>query len=239
MGAPTEQSYYQDEAFLNVAYSLDLSIINHFSNYLFKGDNSRIQYSSNEYAFRERAKRNDGQLDLPFMNFKATGYEAGERTWWSAKAYATGAFIDEIGHKIQFAPVNISYEASLWFHKDYDLRYAFSEVMWDADNKTLLQPAVEVEGETIYFPGLLSYEGLQFEPQYNEQDWLERNKIHSASIDFTFSTYALKSNTTGFWIPTEICFEFAYSKGLDPSVDDYDKAYNLVVDHLTESTYEE
>lgn len=239
MSAPTPQSFYQNEDFLNVAYALDLAIINHFSSYLFRGDASRVEYSSNAYAFRKRAKNNDGQLDLPFMNFRATDYEAGERSWWSAKAYTTGAYIDELEQKIQFSPVNITYEASVWFHKDYDLRYAMSEINWDADNKTILQPAVEVEGQTVYFPGLLNYNSPQFEPEYNEQDWLERNQIHSASIPFTLNTFALKSNTTGFWIPTQICFEFAYSKGLDPSVDDYDEAYKLVVDHLTEDTYDE
>lgn len=247
--AETVTGFYSTENFLHIRHAINLAMFNHFSNLLFNGDTTRIVYSSNAYAFRTRSNNNDGNLNLPFLNFRTTNYQAGERTWWNAFSYGLGRYLPELGEvQIQFAPVTISYEASFWCSRDDDLSYAFSEVMWDADNKTMLQPYVEIDSETLgtetgvqqlAIPGLLGYTGLSFEPTYNEQDWLDRNNIHSASLDFDIDSFALKTNDR-IYIPTEVLLEFAYKfySEDDISTDSYDDLYTLVVNHMTEEVEE-
>lgn len=241
-------SFYSTKNFIHVRHAINLSLISHFANMLFDGDTSRIVYSTNAYAFRDRSDYNNGNLNLPFLNFKTTNYEAGERTWWHSRAYSLGRYIPELGEiNIQFAPITVSYEASFWCGRDDELSYAFSEIIWDADNKTILKPYVDIEtdsgGETSFeqlaIPGLLNYEGLSFEPEYNEQDWLERNNIHSASLDFSIDSFALKTNTN-VYVPIEVLLEFAYKFETeeDISTDDYDELYTWVVDHIEEKVEE-
>ncbi len=239
----TPIDYYSDKNFLNFINAIDLTLIKHFSNMLFDSDRTKVIYSSNAYAFRKRASNNDGNLDLPFLNFRLTNYEVGPRSWWNQSAYTRGIFIKEIEEKMRIAPITLSYESSFWCHRDSELKYAFSEVNWDADNKTILneqhetapKPYITVNEEDISLPAVLNYEGLQFEPEYNEQDWLERNNIHSASIDFSLDTYALKTNAD-ITIPTELILEFAYAFGEeDVSTDKYDTLIKKIIDHDNET----
>jgi hypothetical protein len=134
--------------------------------------------------------------------------------------------------KARVAPVTLTYQASFWCHTDFDLRYAFSEFVWDTDNKTILKPSVEVDGYEIPFPAHLSYDDLSFEPEYNEQDWLERNKIHSASIGFEIETLAIKINEN-VYIPEYVLFNFAYGKGAEPET--VEESYEFLISELSET----
>jgi len=221
--------YYTSVNFLNNIYAVDLQAIDHFAELFFNGDASRVIYASNAYAFRKRADQNEGNLELPFINFYLNGYDPGIRERWHVGAYSSGMFIDEIGEKVQFAPITLSYEASYWCHTDYDVKYAFSEFVWDTDNKTILKPSVSIKGEDIAFPAHLSYSGLDINPTYNEQDWLERNKIHSASIDFDFETLALKSNSNVVVTETAL-LKFAADQNLP--TEDIDEIYEVLVETL-------
>lgn len=204
--------FYTDVNFLNILYSTDISLIQHFADLFFDGDASRVIYASNAYAFRKRADDNEGNLNLPFINIHMNNYMPGERLRWNSPVYSQGIYVPELQQKVRAAPVTLDYEASFWCHTDYDIKYAFSEFVWDTDNKTILKPSVEVAEETIDFPAHLSYDGLDFNPEYTEQDWLERNKIHSASIDFQIETLALKMNSD-ISIPERVLFNFVMSKG--------------------------
>ena len=202
------QAFYQTQDFINVAYALDIAIIEHFADMLFDGDKKRVIYSSNAYALRKRSDHNEGNLNLPFFNFRANQYQPGMRMHWNTRAYTQGVYIPEIGESVRFAPVKIGYEATFWCHQDYDLRYAFAEMVWDTDNKTLLFPEVEINQEQIPLTASLSYADLNFEPEYNEQDWLERNEIHSATMDFELEVFALKANSN-VSLTEEIVLNFA------------------------------
>lgn len=242
------QSFYNNKNFINTAYAIDLSLIAHYSNMLFDGDTDRVIYSSNSYAFRKRTKYNDGNLNLPFVNLKAVNYQEGPRTWWNNRAYTRGVFIPELQTKVIFAPVSITYEASAWMTRDDELRYMMSEILFDYDNKTIIgddnpvvgvKPFIEVDTGTIQenvnLPALINYENLQFDPEYNEQDWLEQNNIHSISFDFSIDTFALRINAD-VTIPEELVFQFGYSRGSEIPIyeGNYDSQLEYVIDHVLE-----
>lgn len=226
-----DTNYYQDSSFLNVLYIIDLSLISHFSNMLFSGDQSRVIYSSNDYAFRKRSDNNISNLNLPFMNFRLKNYEVGERIRWNLPSNSQGVFIDEIDAKMRFSPILLNYEASIWFHRDFDIKYAFNEIVWDSDNKTLLRPHATVDSVDIDFPAHLGYSGPTLDPQYNEKDWLEKNSIHSATIDFEIQSFALKTNTD-VTIPTDLIFNFA--SHVEPIDENYLEALEFTINSLTE-----
>lgn len=226
-------NFYANKNYLNTFYSLDLTLINHFAGYLFDDDTDRIVYSSDAYAFRKRSDDNNGLLSLPFLNFRITDVQPGDRTWWNATGYTKGVYISQYETKVRYKPFDITYEATVWYHKDYDMRWAVTEILHDADNKTILQPSVSVgdQEEELAFPAVLGYDSIQYEPEYNEQDWLEQNKIHSITIPFTINTMALSINAD-ITIPETLLFNFANSKEFEGT--DYDETYEFVINHLTE-----
>lgn len=229
----TQGRFYSNKNYLNTFYALDLTLINHFAGYLFDDDTNRIVYASDAYAFRKRSDSNNGLLNLPFMNFRITDVVPGDRTWWNATGYTTGVYIPDYQTKVLYKPFDITYEATVWYHKDYDMRYAITEILYDADNKTILQPSVSIDGQDkdLAFPALLGYDNIQYDPEYKEQDWLERNKIHSIALPFTVSTMALQVNAD-ITIPETLCFNFANSKEFEGT--EYDEVYQFTINQLTE-----
>ena len=233
-----DTNYYQDASFVNVLYIIDLSLISHFSNMLFGGDQTRVIYSSNDYAFRNRSENNDSNLNMPFMNFRLKSHEVGERIRWNLPANSQGVYIDQLEAKVKFSPIKLNYEASIWFHRDFDIKYAFNEIVWDSDNKTLLKPHATINSATdpvvpvdVEFPAHLGYDGPSLDPQYNEKDWLEKNNIHSATIDFEIQSFALKVNTD-ITIPTDLLFNFATH--IEPLDENYEEALQFTINSLTE-----
>lgn len=234
----TVSSYYSDKSFLDIMNAIDIALFGHFAGLLFGSDQTRVVYASNAYALRKRSDGNSGNLNLPFLNFKRDDYDPGLRSWWHAPTYTKGVYVPELEQKVIAAPVTIGYEASFWCHRADELRYAFSEIIFDADNKTIIdpdnaiiKPKVEIDGQEVYIPILLNYESTTFDPTYDENDWLEQNKIHTAEISFTVDSFALKANTD-ITIPETVVFEFAHQNSLE--VTDYDETLTRVINHITE-----
>ena len=78
--------YYGEQmkswANIPMSYSLDIAIENHFASTLeFPLD--RIIYASNEYCFRERTRKNEGDLNLPFLNYYRKGFGESDRPWFN------------------------------------------------------------------------------------------------------------------------------------------------------------
>jgi len=228
-------SFYEDQNFLTTLSSVDLTIMNHFSNLLLLGELDRVVYSRDAYAFRERSNKNKGKLELPFINLKLTDYSMGLREWWNQTAYAKGLYIDELGDKIMFAPITLSYECTFWCHREDELRYAFTQVIADADNKTILQPSITILEKEVAFPALLGYNSPVFEPEYTEHDWLEKNKIHSASLPFNLDSFVLKiDGDEVFWIPETLVLNFANAIP-ELTGTTYNETYQFVIDHVNET----
>lgn len=198
--------FYTDSNYVYVVAACDIAIENYFRSLLLEDTSDRIVYSSNAYAFRKRSKNNSGNLELPFINYHLENYEPGPRPWWNAQSYTNGVYVEELEAKILCAPITLTYEASMWLHRYDDTIYAISEANFDSDNKTTLTPTVTIESQELDLTAVLSYNGNQFDPQYNEQDWLDRNKIHSITMDFTLDTFALKTNYD-ISLPTSVILE--------------------------------
>ncbi len=208
-------SFYEDQNFLSVVFACDIAIENHFKSLLFLDQSNRIVYATNAFAMRKRSDENDGELDLPMLNYRMTNYEPGIRTWWNLSSYTQGVYIPELEEKVKYAPITLTYEASFWAHRVDELIYAISEMNFDADNTTTLFPTVEIQSIDFPISALLSYSGNQYEPTYTESDWLERNNIHTITLPFTIDTMALKTNSD-ITIPIEVILDmYAFYGNID------------------------
>lgn len=230
-------SFYSDSVFRNTVYAANAALVSHFASMLLDGDASRVVYSSTEYALHRRIETGQewNNANLPFMNYKVESVENGvDRRWWNAVLNTDGMWISELGRKVRLTPVTISYDATLFIHRDDEMQFAMAELLWDDSNETQVPFAISIEHEgtahDLGFPAVLGY-NLQYEPQFSRSDWLEQNKIHSIQINPSLETFIMKESYDA-WVPEEVVFNFARSVGEDPQT--YDEAYTFLVDHMNE-----
>lgn len=209
-------SYYKnrnlDTSFRNAIYSLNIAIETHFAGLLFDNDLNRIIYSSTDYSFRKRAQENTwNNANLPFINYYVDDIENNnDLQHFNHVANIEGIYIDELDRKLRITPIRVQYDMSFWCHTDYDLQFMTYEVLYDDSNETLIPYYLNIDGKQIKNYGTLGY-NLQYKPQFDENDWLERNEIQGMKLDISVDTFLIKDNLDVALVETVI-FDFLTAK---------------------------
>ena len=214
-------TYYQYDHSLTPYYASLIALDNHLANTFFHGDLSRIITASNDYALRKRSNQNKDTsgLNLPFLNYKRTDWEYDRSIGkWSNPGFAEGIFLDDIGKKVKILPVVVDFQSILWFSTEHDIAKAYHLLRFDSDGLTELEYILTIDGVDIPMWIWFTYKDAAYDPAYNESDWLEQNKIHTVSLNFTahfFDIEVVSDEDANFSITEEVLFEFAVKKGLD------------------------
>lgn len=226
----SNSSFYYKEYFkewynLPCVYALDIAMEKYFCNLLhFPLD--RLIYASNDFCFREREKKNGGQLNLPFMNYYLTGYSDTDREWWNnyAQSYAVmdvsnQSYYSNLGTQLKLTPVKAEYEATVFFNQRKDAEFAYHQLVQDEANETMV--SFELESSVLDEngdPNILLNNGIvyleiEFNPTYNETDWLQQNNIWTVQANFNVDTFMIYGNSDNdFHIAKEVELEFITSK---------------------------
>ena len=226
------KSYYYKDTFDSywsansvVAYALDLKIDEWVQNVLqFPSD--RIIYASNDFTFRERTRNKKdnpisvGSLDLPYLSYYRTGYSECDREWWNNYANLFGVldianerYESKVG-KIRLTPVKVEYEATAFFSQEKDCEYALTEILHDASNETILFPELYVDENYTLKNIAIFNNDIEFNPEFNENDWLEQNKIFTISMNWSFDTFLIIGCDNNVSIAEEVIMEFISAKKL-------------------------
>lgn len=216
--------FYYDEintTFLNVIRGMHIAFENHLSENLFPKETntlSRIVYASNEFAFRKRTKGTEsGRLDLPFCNYYLDGVTEGtDRKLKSNVGNVDGRYVPELNRKVKYAPITLEYEATAFFNQTFDLYYALSKLLVLDSNETVIYSEIDVgQNRVLQVPGFVEYT-YGINNLYNENDWLEQNKIQTLSLDVTIQTLLLLDDgLEDTAIAEEILFTFLSDKNLN------------------------
>lgn len=198
----TNQSsyYYGDElkhwSNTPISYSVDIALENHFSELLnFPLD--RIIYASNEYCFRKRSEKNNGNLNLPFLNYYRKTYDDSDKLWFNDYSNRFGIidyenkFTSKLGGKLKVYPINIEYEGTVFFSQNKDCEYATNKLLYDSSNETIITPELETSnGDILLNAGVLNL-NVDYMPNFQETDWLEQNHMFSIGLDFSVRTFMI------------------------------------------------
>lgn len=207
-------------------YALDIEFENYIKDVL-NFPLTRIIYAQNAYTFYERERKNDGLLNLPYLNYYRTGYSEADRPWfnnWANRLYplSNDEQIHALGQKIKIFPIKVEYEATCFFSQQKDMEYAYTQLMFEASNETIIYPIVETtNGDTVKNIGIVSFD-LEYNPNFEEFDYLEKNKIFSIGMDFNIDTFMYVGDTSNITLAKEIVEEFVSAKELNK--DDIDKS---------------
>lgn len=202
------------------AYALDIEIEKWLSGTL-KFPMDRIIYASNDYTFRERTKKNNGQLNLPYVSYYKTDYEETSRPWWNNYANTIGimdigneGYESQLGTKLKITPIRVSYECTIFFSQHKDCEYAYKEVLREESNETILYPKLQTtNGDIIKSIGIQDLD-LTWNPLYDESDWLEANKIFTIGLDMSYDTFHITGRDDDVFIAKEVILNFLSTKGI-------------------------
>ena len=223
-------SYYDLTNFRNTVYALNLKIEEHYSSLLLEGDATRIIYSDNSQALRKRAKDQDWYL--PFMNYKVNKIDGNtNRPWWNHYMNIAGVYIPELERKLRYTPIKVTYDSTLFLHRDDSLQYTIAKIIGDDSNETILSPIITIDDQEIQLQAILSY-NFDYEPEFTESDWLDKNNIHSITLNFEFDYQIISDNTSNFGIPDTVLFEWGR---LHNDGDILDNTYEFMIDRFNET----
>lgn len=191
------KTYYsatsENLSIINTMLNLDAAIVEHYADLLFKGDFSRITYSSTERCFRERAKKFDGELNLPFMNIYRTNMLPQESypTWYNKSMTVGGVFIPELGIKVRALPITVSYDANVFYgQRMEDAFVGMGRILQDNAYETRLKYAIPLEDSEFQLANIAVLEyNPQFDNLYADNDYFQVNKIRNIQLDFKFDTF--------------------------------------------------
>ena len=179
----------------NVIHACVLSCWEHFASLLFKDDLDRVIYATNDFAFRRRLQleNSNSDLNLPFMNLYIDSIDSDtDREWWHSVTNTHGIYIPELRKSLRLLPMKVSFEASVFIHKAVDQQVVFEEMSWDAGNETILEPTIEIAGQSVKLPGVLNYD-LDFDTEYKESDWLEKSRIRVIGVNPSIDCFFIKA----------------------------------------------
>lgn len=187
--------YRTNNFFFNSIYSLDIELEKKFADVLFYGDLSRIIYASPEYNFKERGRKNESNLNLPFMSYWLNVIsDETDRKLFSNQINVDGLDLGLTAANIkpQITPLHLEYDALVFFSQDRDLKYASYLINKLHSNENVVYYYLQVDGtETVVkIPAFLTYD-VSYNPEFKEQDWLEENKIMSIAMTWNIDTLQL------------------------------------------------
>jgi hypothetical protein len=223
------RSFFKKPFFNNVL-STNIAVYKYLAQIFFDGDMERIVWASTDLMFRKRQeqlaerkidnlpKDNLGVLDMPFCSFRITqdGIQPSfKRTWWNPALHVEGMWTEELGRRLRITPAAINYEACFVCNHDSDLYYAQQTQIWDTYGETILESfvdAVAPDGTVHTLKNIIIHE---VEPhvntQFNEHDWLEKNKIQTITLDISCLTWLIaEDNHHRYSVTKKVLFDFLH-----------------------------
>lgn len=238
---PNKSFYYKDKFESNwvdnnpVLYSTNIAFESHIGDLLnFPLD--RILYASNDNTFYLREEKNNGNLNLPYFSYYVTGYSDPDRDWWNNYANLKYPMSDDIitlGQEIKIFPIKIEYEGVACFSQHKDMEYAFKQLAYDNSNETILFPTIETTNKDIVKNiGILSWD-IEYNPTFNEQDWLIKNKIFTIGVDFNIDTFIIMGGSTDLSVTKDVALNFISAKELvKPNVMDSPDPKTILLEYF-------
>lgn len=206
-----------------ISYSVDIAVEYLFSEVLeFPLD--RIIYASNDYCFRERTRVNKGELNLPFMNYYRTGYDYSSRRWFND--FSNRFWLQDsqnerttlMGGKMKIYPIEIQYEGTVFFAQNKDCEYAMNKLLYVNSNETIITPKLEFgDGNILENAGVFNLD-VDYNPEYQENEWLEKNRIWTIGLEFSVRTFMIGQfdrNPDNLRIAKSVLLEFFSAKKIN------------------------
>ena len=212
----TQKPYYDgytsyetkiDTPFIDIHQSVKVCLNAFLANLLFKADLKRVIYSKTDIAFRRRIELEDKgklenqeynpiSLNLPFANFyQSSDWEPDDRQFVKNAGQAIfGVYDKNTFRRIRSIPVMCKYNATIYLSRRDDVRLVqqlfFQEKSPGTDIR--LYAKYGWKGQTLLIPVFARINSINTKPDYNQKDWLEKQRIFPVDVEFTIRSYQIR-----------------------------------------------
>lgn len=206
-----EYSYYGESVkskWIDIHLSVKCCIEKFLAELLFKNDYSRIVYSQPDIALRRRIETLDKgktgeellvnkfqpiSLGLPFASYSQSGdWEADDRPFVQNTASAVlGIYDMNIYRRLRILPCKAKYKANLYFGRRDDVRTAQQLLYWEQEPKhpIWMYSTFTWKERPIAIPAFLTIESINTSPDWQERDFLEKQRVFPIEVEFTVRSY--------------------------------------------------
>lgn len=206
--------YYFHRSYVPSYYWIYVFLEKWLASNIFRNDSSRVFMSSPEYAFRRRFELTDASKDydsieasslrFPFANYWPlnTGWVADKRPAAnSTPLIYLGVY--EGNTRIQAASVVHNIPVTFYFDREDDARLAYDKLFFYTYNEhpyfinipfgaySKYPDGSRSSGNNLNLPIVINIEGIQFNPDFKEKDWLNKNRIFIIRANFDCRSYAI------------------------------------------------
>lgn len=206
--------YYCHRSYVPTYYWIYLFLEQWIASVVFRNDTSRVFMASDNYAFRRRFELTDmstsyddigaSSLQFPFANYapQNSGWEADDRIAANtAKQVYLGLYVGST--KLRAAAVKHTIPVQFYFDREDDARlaydrlffYSYNEHYYSTDvpygNNSLYVDGKRAPGSTLDLPITITLKNLAFNPTFQEEDWLQKNRIFIIRVNFECRSYII------------------------------------------------
>ena len=184
------EKYYNHDLFINIHTSAKVSIEYYLAKVLLKKDLTRIIYAKDDICFRRRMELVDSTkkdstditpvtLNLPYISFYQETNWKEDESRNGAGQMVNGIYCVNTGTFIRSMQVEAEYNATCFFGRDDDARVAHQILTWEQNpqSPTWLYNAVNWRRQKLLIPTFVTFESIEYNPNYNETDWLSKSRI--------------------------------------------------------------
>lgn len=203
----TQKKFFNHNPFTNTYYASLLPLEYYVANVMMRGDLSRIVWSSDDMAFARRfltvgsdngadtTKIKPANLELPFANY---WYDGG----WTPddRIHATqpsqminGTWQEGLPAYLRAMAVKGEFSFTAFYSRDDDARLAYDLLLWEHNPKGPAQFATHLqwEGIELAIPTFFTVSEPQFNPDFQESEWLKAQRIFPIKFNITIRSYSI------------------------------------------------
>jgi hypothetical protein len=182
--------YYDHELFVNIHTSAKIAIEYYLAKTLLKKDLTRVVYAKDEICFRRRMELLDTEktdaispsamtLNLPFISFFQGSNWKEDANRNGAGQMVNGIYCVDAGVFLRSMQVEADYNATCFFGRDDDARVAQQILTWEQNpqSPTWIYNAVTWRQQQLLIPTFVTFESIEYNPDYNETAWLDQSRI--------------------------------------------------------------
>ena len=208
--------YYVHNSYINSYYHIYKYIEKWFASNLFRNDTSRVFLASDDYCFRRRFELTDTSKDFETLDFESLRFPFANywplNTGWKADTrYAAnpaplvyeGIYVGNT--KVKAASGIMDVPVTIWFDREDDARFAYDRLYFYSFNEhndsvnvpygrsdTLNNNGTFSQNTNVLgLPMVLEIKDIQFNPQFNETDWLKRQRVFVIKCTVAMRTYLI------------------------------------------------
>lgn len=207
-----QQGYYYPDSlrWIDIHNSAKICLEQYFAKALFRGDLTRVIYSTPDITFRRRTDLLDESkidlaedfspvaLSLPYASYYQTSdWENDDRpASTQAGQILVGQYSDFSHQYVRSRAVKSTFSMQIFFSRRDDVRLAAQLLSWEATPKgpARLYTGKGWRGTMIGIPVFVTIEKIDTHPNWKSRDWLEKQKIYPIDVECTVRSYEVFFN---------------------------------------------